>query len=198
MESNRQLFDNPWLERLTHTKSQHVISLYILLSLGVMGYGFYQTSVGVIIGVLMFVCGLLVFTCLEYLVHRFVYHLGEYMNKTKWQYKFHGVHHDFPRDTDRLAMPLPAAIFFASLLFLLFRWMMGDLALFFFPGFMVGYAGYLGVHYIVHTRKPPKNRLRYLWIHHHLHHHKYDNKAFGVSSPLWDFVFGTMPPLEKK
>jgi sterol desaturase/sphingolipid hydroxylase (fatty acid hydroxylase superfamily) len=28
----------------------------------------------------------------------------------------------------------------------------------------------------------------------HMHHHfKTPNKRFGVSSPLWDYVFGTMP-----
>ena len=30
--------------------------------------------------------------------------------------------------------------------------------------------------------------------HHHLHHHVYEEKAFGVSSPIWDFIFGTLPP----
>ncbi|MDZ7659917.1 sterol desaturase family protein [Fodinibius sp.] len=30
--------------------------------------------------------------------------------------------------------------------------------------------------------------------HHTLHHYKYPDKAFGVSTTLWDRVFGTMPP----
>ncbi|MGB3618930.1 MAG: sterol desaturase family protein, partial [Catalinimonas sp.] len=32
-----------------------------------------------------------------------------------------------------------------------------------------------------------------LWVHHSIHHFKDDERAFGVSSPLWDWVFGTMP-----
>jgi sterol desaturase/sphingolipid hydroxylase (fatty acid hydroxylase superfamily) len=29
---------------------------------------------------------------------------------------------------------------------------------------------------------------------HHMHHHfQTPDKRYGVSSPLWDYVFGTMP-----
>ena len=31
-----------------------------------------------------------------------------------------------------------------------------------------------------------------LWRNHHLHHYKDEGKGFGVSSTLWDHVFGTM------
>jgi sterol desaturase/sphingolipid hydroxylase (fatty acid hydroxylase superfamily) len=58
---------------------------------------------------------------------------------------------------------------------------------------VLGYAGYLFVHYIVHAYPPPKNRLKQLWINHSVHHYKDGKKAFGVSPPLWDYVFGTMP-----
>jgi len=33
---------------------------------------------------------------------------------------------------------------------------------------------------------------------HAIHHYKYPEKAFGVSSPLWDFVFGTLPRTKQK
>nr|MDQ3100449.1 sterol desaturase family protein [Bacteroidota bacterium] len=47
---------------------------------------------------------------------------------------------------------------------------------------------------------PPKNFLGVIWKHHNLHHYVGDTGAFGVSSPLWDHVFGTMPedPRKKK
>lgn len=60
-------------------------------------------------------------------------------------------------------------------------------------GFLFGYAAYLGVHYMVHAIKPPKNFLKILWVNHSIHHYKDDERAFGVSSPLWDLVFGTLP-----
>jgi sterol desaturase/sphingolipid hydroxylase (fatty acid hydroxylase superfamily) len=63
-------------------------------------------------------------------------------------------------------------------------------------GFLVGYAGYLGVHYVVHVYNPPKNFLKVLWVHHAIHHYKDPDSAFGVSSPLWDYLLGTLPKKE--
>lgn len=63
---------------------------------------------------------------------------------------------------------------------------------------MLGYAIYLFIHYVVHARKPPKNFLKYLWTHHSLHHYVFEDRAFGVSSPLWDIIFKTMPPKIEK
>jgi sterol desaturase/sphingolipid hydroxylase (fatty acid hydroxylase superfamily) len=60
------------------------------------------------------------------------------------------------------------------------------------PGFLVGYAFYLSVHYMVHVYQPPKNFLKVLWINHAVHHYKHGEYVFGVSSPLWDYIFGTM------
>ena len=143
----------------------------------------------------LFMAGMFVFTFVEYVLHRFVYHSGpDYMNPNNWQYKAHGVHHAYHKDKDRLAMPLPLALIVSGLFFILFYEIMGLRAVAFFPGFIIGYSLYLYIHYKVHTSKPPKNFFRFLW-HHHLKHHvdKHDHTAFGVSSPLWDIVFGTMP-----
>jgi sterol desaturase/sphingolipid hydroxylase (fatty acid hydroxylase superfamily) len=103
------------------------------------------------------------------------------------------VHHEFPKDKDRLAMPPLLSITIATILLLFFRLIMGDFVFAFLPGFLVGYASYLGVHYMVHAFPPPKNFLKTLWIHHGIHHYKEGEKAFGVSSPLWDKIFKTMP-----
>jgi sterol desaturase/sphingolipid hydroxylase (fatty acid hydroxylase superfamily) len=56
----------------------------------------------------------------------------------------------------------------------------------------VGYAGYLSIHYMVHSFQPPKNFLKILWINHGIHHYKNGEEVFGVSSPLWDYIYGTM------
>jgi sterol desaturase/sphingolipid hydroxylase (fatty acid hydroxylase superfamily) len=126
-------------------------------------------------------------------VHRYVYHLSTHTDwRKKFQYKAHGVHHEFPKDKDRLAMPPLLSITVATILLLLFRLMMGDFAFAFLPGFLVGYAYYLSVHYVVHIYQPPKNFLRALWVNHSIHHYKDGDVVFGVSSPLWDYIFGTM------
>jgi sterol desaturase/sphingolipid hydroxylase (fatty acid hydroxylase superfamily) len=190
----QDLFKHPFLNKLTRTNSILVIRIYTLISASVFSYGVFSVDISLFRAILCLVLGLLLFTLVEYLIHRFVYHSGEdYLDDKNWQYKAHGVHHSFPREKDLLAMPLPLALVASGILFLLFYALMSSLVFFFFPGFLLGYAGYLFIHYKVHTRKPPKNLLRYLWIHHHIHHHIQDDKAFGVSSPLWDFVFGTMP-----
>ena len=111
----------------------------------------------------------------------------------KIQYNFHGVHHDYPKDKDRLAMPPLVSITLATTLLFLFRLFMGDFVFGFLPGFLIGYASYLFVHYIVHAYQPPKNMFKTLWVHHAIHHYKDHERAFGVSSPLWDYIFRTMP-----
>ncbi len=141
----------------------------------------------------MFLMGVILFTWVEYNVHRYVFHMPTY---TKWrakiQYIVHGVHHEFPKDKDRLAMPPLVSVTIATVLLLLFRLMLGDLVFSFFPGFIVGYAGYLSVHYMVHAYPPPKNFFKKLWINHGIHHYKNGDIIYGVSSPIWDYIYGTM------
>lgn len=197
--SDHKIFKNPILEKLSKTNSYVAITFYIVTA-GIMcvyGMKTYEINVGLVVVMVLF--GLLVFTLLEYLFHRFVYHSGDdYKDQKNWQYKVHGVHHTYPVQKDLLALPIPLAIVVASAFFFLFYWPLGHLNFFFFPGFLLGYAGYLFVHFKVHTSRPPNNMLKYLWKHHHIHHYKYENKAFGVSSPFWDLVFNTMPPKDLK
>lgn len=95
-------------------------------------------------------------------------------------------------------MPPILAAIIAGTLFLIFFLIMGEAAYAFFPGFIWGYAGYLLVHYCVHAYAPPKNFLKHLWINHAIHHYKDGNVVFGVSSPLWDYVFNTMDDKHQK
>jgi sterol desaturase/sphingolipid hydroxylase (fatty acid hydroxylase superfamily) len=38
-----------------------------------------------------------------------------------------------------------------------------------------------------------------LWINHGTHHYKNGEMVFGVSSPLWDYLYGTMnKPIRRK
>jgi len=54
------------------------------------------------------------------------------------------------------------------------------------------------MHYIQHIFKAPKGFFKSWWANHAVHHYKDQTKAYGVSSPLWDYVFGTMPVKSKK
>ncbi len=190
---SRQLFENPVLERLSRSNAYVVIISFVMVSLSMFLYGLIKLEFNVFSGLALYGCGLLFFSLAEYLIHRFVFHSGEYTNEKTWQFKIHGIHHASPRDKQRLAMPLPPALVLAAVFFLVFWLVMGSYALFFFPGFIVGYALYLFVHYMIHTRRPPNNILRLLWKHHHVHHHQNDHEAFGVTTPFWDVIFRTMP-----
>jgi sterol desaturase/sphingolipid hydroxylase (fatty acid hydroxylase superfamily) len=141
----------------------------------------------------MFALGVVSFTWVEYNVHRYVFHMTTYTKaRAKLQYTMHGVHHEFPKDKDRLAMPPLLSVTIATILLLIFRVVLGDLVFAFLPGFLVGYALYLGVHYMVHAYQPPKNFLKALWVNHGVHHYKNGETVFGVSSPLWDYIYGTI------
>ena len=189
-----KVFNNAILERLSRTNSFAAISVYLVVSACMAWYGFANLGKSTSSSILFIVLGLVVFTLVEYVVHRFLYHSGEdYKDEVNWQYKVHGVHHIFPKDKDLLAMPIPLALFLSVILILFFYLIMGSNVFFFYPGFLSGYAIYLYIHYIVHAYKPPKNAFRFLWRHHLIHHYSDEDRAFGVTSPFWDYIFGTMP-----
>ena len=68
----------------------------------------------------------------------------------------------------------------------------------FFPGFILGYLMYGTMHYAIHAWNPPFKWMKSLWRNHHLHHYKNEGKGYGVSTTLWDRVFGTMFDLKKE
>lgn len=193
-KGTKALFKNPLLEKLTRTHIAAPLIIFTVISTALMVYGFQHDFITVVNAPVLFVSGLLIFTLIEYVMHRFVFHLHPKTEKQeKFAYTVHGVHHDYPKDKDRLAMPPPLSVLLATVFFFFFKLIMGDFVFGFLPGFLMGYAGYLWVHYMVHAFKPPKNFFKVLWVHHGIHHYKDPENAFGVSSPFWDVIFRTMP-----
>lgn len=188
-----KLFDNPILERLTRSHIAVPITLFVLYAGGLIIINLVNSSVQISLSILLFLCGWLTFSWVEYLVHRYLFHISTVtMAREKFQYAVHGVHHHHPKDKDRLAMPPVLSIAIATLLLFILKLFIGDFVYAFLPGFLVGYAFYLLIHYLVHIHRAPKNIFRYLWINHGTHHYKNGQIIFGVSSPLWDYVYGTM------
>lgn len=145
-------------------------------------------------GVVFYISGFFFWTLFEYILHRYIFH---YVDDAPWAKRFHyivhGIHHEFPRDQQRLFMPpLPGTIILTLTIAPIFL-LMGYNGLIFVSGMINGYLIYAFMHYFIHSIKPPK-ALEGMWRFHNLHHYKYPDKAYGVSSPLWDYVFGTMPP----
>jgi sterol desaturase/sphingolipid hydroxylase (fatty acid hydroxylase superfamily) len=140
--------------------------------------------------------GMLAWTVAEYFLHRYVFH---WTNDTAWgkrvHFLLHGVHHDYPSDKDRLVMPLLTSVPLAVIFYTLFISVLGhggvgEAA---FAGFVVGYLFYDGTHFYVHHFRPTSRWGKFLRRHHMTHHFADHDGGFGVSSPLWDLVFRTMP-----
>ena len=190
----KKIFENPLLEKLTRTHIAMPISIFIVISIGLLLYAFKYTTLEPWAIPMLFLAGFLFFTFLEYIAHRFLFHMKPDNDfKSSIQYHMHGVHHEYPKDKDRLAMPPPMSIVLALVFFGIFYLLMNTKVFGFLPGMLTGYAAYLFVHYIVHAFPPPKNIFKQLWINHAIHHYKDSNVVFGVSSPLWDYIFGTLP-----
>ena len=64
-------------------------------------------------------------------------------------------------------------------------------------GFVMGYIVYITIHWMVHKKKAPE-KYNWWWTHHNIHHFQQHDRAFGVSTPIWDFIFRTMPEKGRK
>jgi sterol desaturase/sphingolipid hydroxylase (fatty acid hydroxylase superfamily) len=194
-----QLFKNPVLEMLTKTHPliiwgmyTPIISFMLYYSLAELGYGGLRTF-------LIFLGGMFFWSLFEYIAHRFLFHLVPKTERAeKIVYILHGNHHHYPRDRQRLFMPAVPSLLIASLIFGLTYLVLRDKAFIFFPGFIIGYLMYGTMHYAIHAWNPPFKWMKPLWRNHHLHHYKNQHQGFGVSSTLWDHIFGTMFDLNKE
>ena len=194
MSGSGQMFKNPYLERLTKTHISIPLTLFYGAAVAAIIYTVIYTEIPVVEIIGMVLAGMISWTVLEYFFHRYLFHIAEFNPKLeKLQYTLHGIHHEYPRDKMRLAMPPVVSIILATGFFALFYLIFGMYGFSFGAGFVAAYASYLLVHYSVHAFIAPNNLLRKLWTHHNIHHYKDPKSAFGVSSPLWDYVFGTMP-----
>ena len=110
---------------------------------------------------------------------------------------FHGIHHSYPHDKSKTVLPPLPSIIIAAIFFGLFYLVMQEKSFAFSPGFVMGYSIYMWIHTMIHKRPMPK-RFNFWWKHHNIHHFQQHDRAFGVSTPLWDYVFGTMPDKNRR
>lgn len=194
-----RLFENPVLEFFTKGHPLVIWGMYLPFIIGLPVYAANEFGFtgGRIAG--MFLFGMFFWSFFEYLAHRFAFHwIANNVTAQKFVYIMHGNHHHYPRDRQRLFMPPLPSIILASVLFGIQYLIMGTTAFMFFPGFILGYLLYASMHYAIHAWNPPFKWMKPLWRNHHLHHYKDEHKGFGVSSTLWDHVFGTMFDLKKE
>jgi len=141
--------------------------------------------------------GFLSWQLVEYALHRFVFHLD--VRSERWRrllYYAHLAHHDNPSSVDSLFASLWLSVPVASLYFGSAWLLLGSLdrAVYLWSGLVAGYLTYEYVHYQAHHGRPRTAIFRYLKKHHLLHHYRTPELRFGVTSPAFDYLFGTFRP----
>jgi len=189
------LFKNKFLEYLTRTSIFTPIVLHLSISSFMFWYGVISFGISLTAGLFVLMGGVIFWSFAEYNVHRFLYHTGtnsKFLHNL--QHKAHGIHHQYPLDPTRLAMPPVPSLLLSGAFFLIFWLFNSTYAFVFFPGFMIGYLTYISIHYAQHRFKAPKyGPWKALWRHHQIHHYVNPYVSHGVSTRFWDFIFGTMP-----
>lgn len=186
-----RLFQSDFLERLSVVHPVIPSLIYIPL----LAYFFIHTPLE-FISIFSVLFGIIVWSITEYLLHRFIFHLPiNAIWAKKISYIIHGIHHRDPRDPLRLVAP-PIMSVSIGLAFMYFfytllpsNWFYG-----FMFGFISGYLYYDNLHWIVHHTKLNNGFISTLRNNHIIHHSKGSQKNFGVSSPLWDYIFRSYKP----
>jgi len=195
-----RLFKSDFLEFFTHISPVTIVVVWLpvavwLLVYAAAGARAHASAIFVPAG---FLIGLFLWSLAEYTLHRFLFHhKPANASQERLFFLFHGIHHAQPQVKTRLVMPLPVSIPMAVLFFALFSMVVGTLLKSpewvapLMAGFLIGYLLYDLTHYATHHFAMRSGYAKYIKRHHMQHHYKDAGTRFGVSSPLWDWVFGT-------
>ncbi|KAI8371309.1 hypothetical protein EDC96DRAFT_439661 [Choanephora cucurbitarum] len=187
-------FGHPLLEPLSKT----LWWVVPLVWLPYIGYNLYKSlNFGSTTGTMIcFALGIFIWTLLEYGLHRFLFHLDDYLPENQFafflHFTLHGFHHYLPMDRLRLVVPP------ALLILLAYPWI--TLAHILFPsmiaygvvaGSMFGYVCYDLTHYYLHHATVISIHFAEMKKYHLAHHYKDFEAGYGITSKLWDYVFNT-------
>lgn len=151
-------------------------------------------------GLFLVALGFLIWNPAEYAIHRFAFHFDARSERGKqWVYDSHLVHHEKPNTLDDIFSNIstsfpPTVVFFLVSWAVSGRW---QSAVFVTSGLILGYFLYEFLHWQAHHLSSRNRVLMYLRKYHMLHHHQSPKLRFGVTSPLFDLVFGTYGPIGK-
>ncbi len=188
-----RLFESDFLEKFTHV---HYLTPVVVFG-PVVAYFLYLSvmhpALGIFAGLGMLVAGIVAWSFTEYFLHRFVFHYhptSEFGQRI--HFLLHGVHHDYPNDSNRLVMAPLISIPLAFAFYYGFKTIIPIHLLYpYFAGFVTGYIFYDTLHYALHHLDFQHKWWIVLKTHHLKHHFKEPNKGYGVSSPVWDVIVGS-------
>ncbi len=188
-----RLFESDFLEKFTHV---HYLTPVVVFG-PVVAYFLYLSvmhpALSILAGFGMLVAGIIAWSFTEYFLHRFVFHYhptSEFGQRI--HFLLHGVHHDYPNDSNRLVMAPLISIPLAFAFYYGFKTIIPIHLLYpYFAGFVAGYIFYDTLHYALHHLDFKSKWWIALKTHHLKHHFKEPNKGYGVSSPVWDVIVGS-------
>jgi sterol desaturase/sphingolipid hydroxylase (fatty acid hydroxylase superfamily) len=191
-----RIFRNPALERLSHISWKIIPAIWLPIVAGLLLVSTLGLGLGWVRAMGWMLLGVFGWTLLEYGLHRFVFHwepksaIGR-----KTHFLAHGIHHLDPWDPTRLVFPPLAGIGIAALIYLPLGLLLpATVASAVMAGILLGYIVYDMSHYYTHHVRPKGRWGKAIKVAHQAHHHRWPNRLFGVSSPLWDIVFRTGRP----
>jgi sterol desaturase/sphingolipid hydroxylase (fatty acid hydroxylase superfamily) len=187
-----RMFESNFLEFFSHSHPLLPMVLYGPLVGYTLYLSFWQKHLSVFAIAGLFAIGVLTWTLFEYLIHRYVFH---YRSQRRWARRLHfivhGSHHDYPNDVTRIATPPSISVPVAVLFYIVCTLALGRFGLAVFAGIGFGYIFYETIHYAAHHFAMKGSAWRWLKQYHLRHHYDDDHAGYGVSSPLWDYVFRT-------
>ena len=198
-----RIFESDALESLSHVPWWLVLLVWVPITIALAVLTLTRLDMEPLVFTALAFAGLVLWTLLEYGLHRFIFHFGvKSAFGRRLHFLAHGIHHLDPWDPTRLVFPPVPAMLIALVVFGLL-YVVGLLAApqaalatatALMVGVLVGYMIYDMVHYYTHHARPKSRWGKFLKAYHLAHHHKWPNRMFGVSQPLWDVVFGTARP----
>uniref|UniRef100_A0A670YIQ7 Fatty acid 2-hydroxylase n=1 Tax=Pseudonaja textilis TaxID=8673 RepID=A0A670YIQ7_PSETE len=151
---------------------------------------------------LLFVLGIFIWSLLEYLIHRFIFHMNPPASNyylITLHFLMHGQHHKSPFDSSRLVFPpVPASLLFFVFYFIAQLLFPGEFGLSILCGGIVGYIIYDMMHYYLHYGSPKEGTYLYgLKTYHIKHHFEHQEAGEGVEGCSWGGCFHSPGGLRK-
>lgn len=141
------------------------------------------------------ILGFIGWTLAEYLLHRFAGHEAKGQNLFKRE---HLAHHRSANYFAPAHRKLAVALIVSGLMIAALSPILGlALASAFTAGFALSYALYEAIHYSLHASPPRGPYSRWARRHHFTHHFASPRHNHGVTSSIWDRVFGTLKRVER-
>lgn len=140
------------------------------------------------------VVGALVWTFLEYTLHRFAFHEKKLGNRVAREHLKHHAKVDWFAP---MSVKATMAVVILTPIVALVAMVGGAFAAALPVGIVGSWIAYEIVHRRIHVSAPMGPYGRWARRHHLAHHFGHSTKNHGVTSPIWDLVFGTYVPIRE-